>query len=38
VPRALGLGAWAGRTARRSRSRAAGNKRKVRPRRRIASE
>jgi hypothetical protein len=28
---ALGLGAWAGRTARRSRSRAAENRRKVRP-------
>jgi hypothetical protein len=36
--RALALGAWAGRTARRSRSPAAGNKRKVRPRRRIARE
>jgi hypothetical protein len=36
--RAHGLGAWAGRTARRSRSRAAGNKRKVRPRLRVARE
>jgi hypothetical protein len=36
--RARGLGAWAGRTARRSQSRAAGNKRKVRPRRRDARE
>jgi hypothetical protein len=36
--RALGLGAWAGRTARRSRSRAVGNKRKVRPRRCVARE
>jgi hypothetical protein len=35
--RALGLGAWAGRTARRSRSPAAGNERKVRPRRHAAS-
>jgi hypothetical protein len=36
--RALGLGVWAGLTTRRSRSRAAGNKRKVRTRRRVARE
>jgi hypothetical protein len=36
--RALGPRAWAGWTARRSRSPAAGNERKVRPRRRVASK
>jgi hypothetical protein len=34
--RALGLGAWAGQTARRSRSPAARNERKVRRRRHVA--
>jgi hypothetical protein len=36
--RALGLGAWAGQTVRRSRSPAAGNERKVRPRPLVARE
>jgi hypothetical protein len=36
--RTLGLGAWAGRTAWRSRSPAAGNEQKVRPRRHAASK
>jgi hypothetical protein len=36
--RALGLGAWAGRTARRSRSPAAANELKFRPHRHAASK
>jgi hypothetical protein len=38
APRALGLGAWAGRTALRSRSLAAGNEQKVRPRQHTTSK